>query len=47
MADIEAGEQFFQMNDDYMPNLTAYAEDGRYMLNQLDKKYTVIGIVFI
>jgi len=41
---IEAGEQFFQMNDEYMPNLTAYAEDGRYMLNQLDKKYTIIGI---
>lgn len=41
---IETGEQFFDMNDEHMPNLTTYAEDGRYVLNQLDKKYTVIGI---
>jgi len=41
---IEAGEQFFGMNNDEMPNLTSYAQDGRYILNQLDKQYTVIGI---
>ena len=41
---IEAGEQFFDMNKEKMPSLTTYAEDGRYMLNQLDKKYTVIGV---
>jgi spermidine synthase len=41
---IEAGEQFFDMNDTSMPNLTTYTGDGRYILNQLDKQYTVIGI---
>jgi spermidine synthase len=41
---IEVGEQFFEMDKEHMPTLTVYAEDGRYMLNQLDKQYTVIGI---
>lgn len=41
---IEAGEQFFQMNKGDMPSLTAYAQDGRYILNQLNKKYSVIGV---
>jgi len=41
---IEAGEQFFQMNEEHMPNLTTYAQDGRYILNQLDRQYSVIGI---
>ena len=41
---IEAGEQFFDMNADSMPSLTSYAEDGRYILNQLDKTYSVIGV---
>ncbi len=27
-----------------MPNLSVYVEDGRYMLNKLDKQYTVVGI---
>lgn len=41
---IRAGEEFFQMNATYMPSLTVYAQDGRYILNQLDGKYTVIGV---
>ncbi len=41
---IEAGERYFQMNADDMPSLTAYAQDGRYILNQLDIEYTVISI---
>jgi len=41
---IEAGEQFFQMNEEYMPNLKTYAQDGRYILNRLDRQYSVIGI---
>lgn len=41
---IEVGERFFEMNAEHMPTLTVYAEDGRYMLNQLDKQYTVIGV---
>jgi spermidine synthase len=43
-AIIEAGERYFDMNTEAMPSLTAYAEDGRYVLNQLDRRYTVIGI---
>lgn len=38
---IEVGERFFEMN---MPNLTTYAQDGRYMLNQLNKHYDLIAI---
>lgn len=41
---IEVGEQFFEMNAEHMPSLTVYAADGRYMLNQLETQYTVIGI---
>lgn len=41
---IEVGAEFFQMNEEFMPNLTAYAQDGRYVLNQLEHEYTVIGI---
>lgn len=43
-AIIEAGERFFQMNATHMPSLTTYAEDGRYILNQLEGLYTVIGV---
>jgi predicted membrane-bound spermidine synthase len=43
-AIIAAGEQFFDMNAEKMPSLTAIAGDGRYVLNQSDKRYTVIGI---
>ena len=32
------------MNDELMPNLSAYAGDGRFLLNQMDGAYTVIGI---
>lgn len=41
---IEVGAEYFQMNDEFMPSLTTYAQDGRYVLNQLDREYTVIGI---
>ena len=41
---IQAGRDYFQMNEAFMPSLTTYAEDGRYILNQLERKYTVIGI---
>ncbi len=43
-AIIEAGARFFDMNAEKMPSLTVYAQDGRYALNRLDKRYTVIGI---
>lgn len=43
-AIIEAGALYFDMNAEKMPGLTAYAEDGRYMLNQLDRLYSVIAV---
>jgi spermidine synthase len=41
---IEAAAQYFDMNAEAMPNLTVYAEDGRYGLKQLDKNYSVIAV---
>lgn len=41
---IKAGEAYFDMNASYLPNLTAYTGDGRYLLNQIDGNYGVIGI---
>ena len=41
---VEAGAQYFDMNEEMMPSLNIYTEDGRYILNQLDDQYTVIGI---
>ncbi len=41
---IDVGAEYFQMNSVSMPSLTTYAQDGRYILNQLDGNYTVIGI---
>jgi spermidine synthase len=41
---VEAGAQFFDMNTGKIPNLTVYVQDGRYMLNRLDKKYDVIAV---
>jgi spermidine synthase len=38
---IEVGRRYFGMD---MPNLNAYAQDGRYMLNQIDRRYSIIGI---
>jgi spermidine synthase len=43
-AIIEAGARYFDMNVAHMPTLTTYAEDGRYMLNQLQRRYSVIAI---
>lgn len=41
---IEAAAQYFDMNAQHMPNLTVYAEDGRYALNQLNRTYSVIAV---
>lgn len=41
---IAVGKQFFEMNADKMPSLNAIAQDGRYALKTLEKKYTVVGI---
>lgn len=41
---IDAAAQYFDMNAESMPNLAVYAEDGRYILNRLDERYSVIAI---
>ena len=43
-AVIEAGELYFDMNKEQMPALNVYAEDGRYMLLQLGRRYDVIAL---
>ena len=41
---LEVGAKFFEMNKSAMPGLNAYAGDGRYLLNQLDRQYSIIAI---
>ncbi|MFW5709590.1 MAG: spermidine synthase [Chloroflexota bacterium] len=41
---IRAGELYFDMNPEEMPGLRVYAEDGRYGLNRLDERYSVVAI---
>ncbi|MBN2149252.1 MAG: fused MFS/spermidine synthase [Anaerolineales bacterium] len=38
---IEVGRQYFGMN---LPNLNAYAQDGRWGLEHAQQRYTIIGI---
>ncbi len=38
---VEAGRRYMGMT---MPNLNVIVEDGRFALNQLDEKYTMIGM---
>lgn len=39
---IRVGEQFFGLDE--LPNLTTYAQDGRYMLTQLGRRYSLIAV---
>jgi spermidine synthase len=41
---VDAGARYFDMNAEFMPNLTVYVQDGRYQLNQLHKTYSVIAV---
>ena len=41
---VAVGAEFFDMNAEAMPNLSARVGDGRYLLNNIDQAYTVIGI---
>ena len=41
---IDVGAEYFEMNADSTPNLTAHVGDGRYLLNRMDRKFTLIGI---
>lgn len=41
---VAVGGEFFEMNAEAMPNLRVQIGDGRYLLNQADSLYSVIGI---
>lgn len=41
---VEAGARYFDMNAHTLPNLTVYVQDGRYMLNHIERRYSVIGV---
>ncbi len=41
---VSVGGEFFGMNSQSMPNLTVKVGDGRFMLNQDQRRYSVIGI---
>jgi spermidine synthase len=41
---VAAGEQFFEMNTAFMPNLRVHVADGRFMLKRLPGQYSVIAL---
>ena len=41
---VEAAAEFFDMNETMMPSLTVHVQDGRYILNQLNQRYSVVAI---
>lgn len=41
---VQAGALYFGMNTLEMPSLETIIEDGRYALNQLDERFTVIAV---
>lgn len=41
---VEAGRRYFAMNEQHMPSLDVYTQDGRYVLQQLDEQYSVIAL---
>jgi len=41
---VEVGAELFDMNPEAMPNLRVQVGDGRYLLNQTDSLYSIIGI---
>lgn len=41
---IEVGQQYFGMSAQEQPTLTVHVGDGRYVVNQLDRLYSVIAL---
>ena len=41
---VAVGAEYFDMNAGSMPSLTTQVGDGRFLLNQLDAQFSVIGI---
>lgn len=43
-AIVRVGADYFGMNADEQPSLTVHVGDGRYLVNQLDRRYSVIAL---
>jgi spermidine synthase len=43
-AIVEAGARYFDMNAQMIPGLNVYTEDARYIVKNLPRQYSVIGI---
>lgn len=41
---VQAGALYFDMNTAYLPSLETIIEDGRFALNRLDERFTVIAV---
>lgn len=41
---VAVGAKYFDMNETSMPSLSTQVGDGRFLLNQLDRQFSVIGI---
>ncbi len=41
---VAVGAEYFDMNETAMPSLSTLVGDGRYLLNRLDRQFSVIGI---
>jgi len=41
---VVVGADYFDMNESLMPQLTTHIGDGRYLLNRIDRQYTIIAI---
>ncbi len=41
---VAVGAELFEMNPKSMPSLTTEVGDGRFLLNQMDRQFSVIGI---
>ena len=41
---VEAGARYFDMNTQAMPQLNTHVGDGRFILNQMTRDYTVIAV---
>jgi spermidine synthase len=43
-AIVRVGAEYFGMNVDEQPSLSVHVGDGRYLINQLDREYSVIAL---
>jgi hypothetical protein len=41
---VAASAQYFDMNAQMMPSLNVYTQDGRYVLNNIDRRYDVVAL---